>query len=183
MTCAFAGADTIREALANLCDPAKIATITAERGANPRVRKICYWLEMARRDGRDPSNEMREVMVTVGWGGTAKGDLTSDAMVRNRMIAERLGCLDDAGMGDLRRGKAAIIRSGPYAGDKLSVDHILPRAVCPELDTTLANLELMPMRMNSSKSDSIGERQADMARKFHAAGLLSQPGLDAVLAR
>jgi hypothetical protein len=183
LTCAFAGAETIREALVNLCDPAKIATITAERGANPRVRKICYWLEMARQDGRDPSNEMREVMVAVGWGGSAKGDLTSDAMVRNRVIAERLGCLDEAGMADLRRGKAPTIRTGPYTGDKLSVDHILPRAVCPELDTTLANLELMPMRMNSSKSDSIGERQVDMARKFHAAGLLSQSGLDAALAR
>jgi len=65
----------------------------------------------------------------------------------------------------------------------LSVDHILPRAVCPELDTTLANLELMPMRMNSSKSDFIGERQVDMARKFHAAGLLSAGGLDALLIR
>ena len=183
LTCAIAGADTIREALVNLCDPAKIATITAERGANPRVRKICYWLEMARRDGRDPANEMREVIVTVGWGGTAKGDLTSDAMVRNRVIAERLGCLDDAGMADLRRGKAPTIRTGPYAGDKLSVDHILPRAVCPELDTTLANLELMPMRMNRAKSDSIGERQVDMAKKFHAAGLLSDAGLAAVLAR
>jgi hypothetical protein len=64
LTSAFAGADTIREALVNLCDPAKIATITAERGANPRVRKICYWLEMARQDGRDPVNEMRE-----GLGG------------------------------------------------------------------------------------------------------------------
>ena len=183
LTCAFAGAETIREALVNLCDPAKIATITAERGANPRLRKICYWLEMARQDGRDPSNEMREVMVAVGWGGSAKGDLTSDAMVRNRVIAERLGCLDEAGMADLRRGKAPTIRTGPYTGDKLSVDHILPRAICPELDTTLANLELIPMRMNSSKSDSIGERQVDMARKFHAAGLLSQSGLDAVLAR
>ena len=183
LTCAIAGADTIREALVNLCDPAKIATISSERGANPRVRKIAYWLETARRDGRDPANEMREVMVTVGWGRSAKGDLTSDAMVRNRLIEERLGCLDDAGMADLRRGKAPTIRTGPYAGDKLSVDHILPRAVCPELDTTLANLELMPMRMNSSKSDSIGERQVDMARKFHAAGLLSQSGLDAVLAR
>ena len=183
VSCSLAGADTIREALVNLCDPAKIATISAERGANPRVRKICYWLEMARRDGRDPANEMREVMVAVGWSGTAKGDLTASAMTRNRVIAEKLGCLDEAGMADLRGGRAAIIRNGPYTGDKLSVDHILPRAVCPELDTTLANLELMPMRMNSSKSDSIGERQLDMARKFHAAGLLSQSGLDAVLAR
>jgi hypothetical protein len=147
-----ASADTIREALVNLCDPAKIATITAERGANPRVRKIAYWLEMARRDGRDPAIEMREVMVAVGWGGSPKGDLTADAMVRNRVIAERLGCLDDAGMADLRGGRAPVIRTGPYTGDKLSVDHIVPKAVCPELDTTLANLELMPMRMNSSKN-------------------------------
>ena len=167
----------------SLCDPAKIATITAERGANPRVRKICYWLEMARKAGREPSSEMREVMSAVGWGGTAKGDLTADAMTRNRVIAERLGCLDEVGMTTLRSGKAAVIRNGPYAGDKLSVDHIIPRAVCAELDTTLANLELMPMRMNSSKSDSIGERQVDMAKKFHAAGLLSKSGLDAVLAR
>jgi len=183
LSCGLASADTIREALVNLCDPAKIATITAERGANPRVRKICYWLEMARKAGREPSSEMREVMSAVGWGGTAKGDLTADAMTRNRVIAERLGCLDEVGMTTLRSGKAAVIRNGPYAGDKLSVDHIIPRAVCTELDTTLANLELMPMRMNSSKSDSIGERQVDMAKKFHAAGLLSKAGLDAVLAR
>jgi hypothetical protein len=183
VSCSLAGADTIREALVNLCDPLKIAAISAERGANPRVRKISYWLEMARQDGRNPAVEMREVMVAVGWGGTAKGDLTADAMVRNRVIAERLGCLDEAGMADLRGGRAAIIRTGPYTGDKLSVDHVIPRSVCPELDTTLANLELMPSRMNSLKSDSIGERQVDMARKFHAAGLLSQTGFDSVLAR
>ena len=183
VSCSLAGADTIREALVNLCDPAKIATISAERGANPRVRKIAYWLEMARRDGRDPAVEMLEVMAAVGWRGTAKGDLTAEAMVRNRVIAERLGCLDEAGMADLRGGRAAIVRNGPYSGDKLSVDHVIPRAVCPELDTTLANLELMPMRMNSSKSDTIGERQVDMARKFHAAGLLSKAGLDAVIAQ
>ena len=35
------------------------------------------------------------------------------------------------------------------------------------------NLELMPMRMNCSEWDSIGEREVDMARKFHAVvGLL-----------
>ena len=75
-------------------------------------------------------------MSAVGWGGTAKGDLTADAMTRNRVIAERLGCLDEIGMTTLRSGKAAVIRNGPYAGDKLSVDHIIPRAVCAELDTS-----------------------------------------------
>ena len=63
----LAGADTIRDALVSLCDPAKIATITAKRGANPRVRKICYWLAMARKAGREPSVEMREVMSAIGF--------------------------------------------------------------------------------------------------------------------
>jgi hypothetical protein len=33
----------------------------------------------------------------------------------------------------MRRGKAPTVRRGPYAGDKFSVDHIIPRAVCPEV--------------------------------------------------
>ena len=81
---------------------------------------------MARRDGRDPAVEMREVMVTIGWGGSAKGELTADAMLRNRVIVERLGCMDAEGMTNLRSGKSAIVRNGPYTGDKLSVDHISP---------------------------------------------------------
>ena len=183
LSISLASADTIHEALVNLCDPAKIQTLSSERGANPRVRKITYWLEMARLDGRDPTAEMREVMAAVGWGPTAKGGLPAEAMVRNRVIAERLGCWAGEGITNLRSGKSAIVRTGPYAGDQLSVDHIIPRAVCPELDTTLANLELMPMRMNSSKNDGVGQRQVDMAKKFHDAGLLSKQGLDAVLAR
>ena len=183
LSCAILRADTIREALVSLCDPAKIATISSERGANPRVRKISYWLEMARRDGRDPSTEMREVMVAGGWGGTAKGELTAAAMARNRIIAERLGCLDAEGMEMLRRGKAPTIRHGPYMGDKLSVDHIIPRAVCPELDTTLANLELMPLAMNREKSSAVGQRQRDLGNKFCDAGLLSRSGLDALASK
>ena len=46
--------DTPRIALVSLCDPAKIATLTSDRAANPRVRKIAYWLEVARQNGRDP---------------------------------------------------------------------------------------------------------------------------------
>src|ERR1035438_5526642 len=76
----------------------------------------------------------------------------------------------------MRRGKAATVRKGPYKGDELSVDHIVPRAVCPELDNVIANLELMPLRMNESKNDKIGARQLDLAKKLHSAGLLSAEG-------
>ena len=54
------------------------------------------------------------------------------------------------------------------------------RAVCPELDHVIANLELMPLRMNESKNDKVGARQTDLARKFNKAGLLSDKGLKAV---
>jgi hypothetical protein len=80
----------------------------------------------------------------------------------------------------MRKGKAPTVRRGPYQGDHLSVDHIIPRAVVPELDNVIANLELMPLRMNESKNDRVGERQVDLARKFNKAGLLSDKRLKAV---
>ena len=69
---------------------------------------------------------------------------------------------------------------GPYRGDELSVDHIIPRAVVPELDNVIANLELMPLRMNESKNAKVGERQLALADKLRAAGLLSRKGLQKV---
>jgi hypothetical protein len=55
-------AEPYRTALVSLCDPAKIATLTSDRAANPRVRKIAYWPEVARQSGRDPQAEMDTVI-------------------------------------------------------------------------------------------------------------------------
>lgn len=169
----LAQADVTRSALVNLCDPAKIATRTSDRAANPRVRKIVYWLEVARQQGRDPRTEMDKVMEMLGLGGSGKGNLTAAAMDRNRIIAERLGCLDAEGMALLRRGNAPTIKFGPYTGEKLTVDHIIPRAVSPSLDLVLANLELMPHSLNMRKGSKVGQRQIDLANKFLQAGMIS----------
>jgi hypothetical protein len=67
-----------------------------------------------------------------------------------------------------------------FAGQGLSVDHIIPRAVCPELDKVIANLELLPLRVNERKNDKIGDRQRDLAVKLNKAGLLSKEGLRAI---
>ena len=80
----------------------------------------------------------------------------------------------------MKRGKCVTVMKGPYRGDQLSVDHIIPRAVVPELDNVIANLELMPLRMNESKNSKIGQRQRDLAKKFYQAGLLSEKGLESV---
>jgi hypothetical protein len=175
--------DASRTALVSLCDPAKIATLSSERGANPRVRKIAYWLEIARREGRDSKAEMEAVMSQYGWGKTLKGELTAMAMVRNRTIAERLGCLDEEGMEKLRRGSSPTVKFGPYSGEKLTVDHIIPRAVSPSLDLVLANLELLPHSLNLRKGAKIGQRQVDLANKLLQAGLLSADEHSRVLAR
>jgi hypothetical protein len=175
--------DTARTALVSLCDPAKIATLEGDHAANPRVRKIAYWLEVARQSGRDPKAEMDAVMAQLGCGGTLKGELTAIAMARNRTIAERLGCFDAEGMERMRRGKAPTVKFGPYADEKLTVDHIIPRAVTRSLDSVLANLELMPHSLNIRKGAKVGQRQVDLANKLHAAGLLSELELQRVIAR
>ena len=61
------------------------------------------------------------------------------------------------------------------------MDHIIPRAVVPELDHVIANLELMPLRMNERKNSHMGQRQRDLAQKLFEAGLLSREGRDVVV--
>ena len=103
------------------------------------------------------------------------------SLIRNRVILERLGCIDEAGMIKLRKGNAPTITKGPYAGEIVTGDHIIPRSVCPELDNALYNLEMMPLTLNQRKSAKVGERQVDLAKRWNADGLLSDGGLGAVL--
>lgn len=128
------------------------------------------------------SNVVVQAVALVGMQGKA-AQLAADARLRNLTIAERLGCLDKAGLRDMRRGQSPTIRRGPYKGEELSVDHVIPRAVCPELDNVIANLELMPLRMNAGKRDKIGDRQVSLAKQLRAAGLLSEKGFEVVKER
>ena len=164
--------------VSSLVDPAKLATLGA-RGANAHVEKYVALLAEAQAAGVAPKKAAARAVALVGMQGKA-GKLTAEAMVRNLAIAERLGCLDPDGLREMHKGEAPTVHRGPYRGEKLSVDHIIPRAVVPELDNVIANLELMPLRMNEGKNARIGARQVDLARKLHKAGLLSSEGLKAV---
>lgn len=121
-----------------LIDPQKLATL-GQRGANPRVRKYVYWLAEAERGGRSAEAVASNAVHAVGMRGEA-AVLTTVAAVRNFKIAKELGCLDKAGLAEMRQGKSPTARKGTYKGQELSVDHIIPRAVCPELDNVIANL-------------------------------------------
>jgi 5-methylcytosine-specific restriction endonuclease McrA len=97
-------------------------------------------------------------------------------MLRNVKIATDLGCFDEAGLNDMRQGQSPTVRRGPYKGQELTVDHIIPYAVAPELGNVIANLELLPWELNLKKGTKFGQRQRDLVRRLFAAGLLSQEG-------
>lgn len=181
-TAAGATTESFAEKIAKLIDPAKLATL-GKREANPRVQKVVYWLETARQEEKYiPAKLAAEAVRLSGMTNTAAATLTVNTMVRNYSIASQLGCFDAEGMAEMRRGNSPTVRNGPYKGQELSVDHIIPRAVVPELDCVIANLELMPLKMNMSKNDKIGERQLAVAQQFYAAGLLTVEGLKKVKA-
>jgi hypothetical protein len=64
----------------------------------------------------------------------------------------------------------------------ISVDHIIPRSVAPELENVIANLELMPLTLNLRKGDKVSDRQTALAKQLHKAGLLSDEAFRRVMA-
>lgn len=165
-----------------LINPQKLATL-GKRGTNPRLQKTMYWLATAQQQGVDITNLVTTAVTRAGYTNVLAAQLTSASLLRNLQIAAGYGCLDEAGLADMRKGQSPTIQRGQtYRGDQLSVDHIVPRAVCPELDNVIANLELMPLRRNSSKRDKVETRQVQQAQALHRAGLLSKSGLRSVQA-
>jgi len=65
---------------------------------------------------------------------------------------------------------APTIMNGPYAGDQLSVVHITPFSVALQLDHFIANLELMPLRLNLHQRDAMGQRQLDLLQRLRHVG-------------
>lgn len=167
--------------LTALLDPATLDSLKGKRAATPRLRKACYWLELARRDGHMAGGVIDSAHTVLGMKGTERAKAQRDSLIRNVTILERLGCLDGAGMAKLRKGNAPTITKGPYAGEIVTADHIVPRSICEELDEKLYNLEFVPLTINQRKGSKVGQRQFDLARRWNKAGLLSSEGLDAVI--
>ena len=169
--------------IAPLIDHRKLDSLEGKRAATPRLRKASYWLEIARRDGC----ELKEVLAMANRLNAAEGeerlDVQTTSLIRNNTILQRLGCLDAAGMAKLKKGNAPTITKGPYAGEIVTADHIIPRSVCAELDNKLYNLEFMPLTLNQRKSNKVTSRQVALAKEWNEKGLLSDGGLKAVTGR
>jgi hypothetical protein len=119
--------------------------------------------------GAKPKAVAEAAVEAAGFTNKLARRLTVDAMLLNLDRAEKLGCLDEASLDEMRHGKAPTIRKGRYTGDQLSVDHIIPRARFPQLDKVIANLELLPQRVNSAKQDKMGSPQRTLAKELQCA--------------
>ena len=165
-------------ALSSLADPAKLATL-GERGANARLNKIVFWLDVARQRGMSAES-------AVGWAQTINGtnepraSLVKNQLARNLKVADELGLLTADNRDRLKRGNAAIVARGPYSGETVEIDHIVPFSLAPEVGNELANLEMLPKSLNRQKSNRVNERQLAHAEKLFEAGLLRKESLDQV---
>jgi hypothetical protein len=91
--------------------------------------------------------------------------MVKESLLRNLLIANRLGLLTPANLDALKRGKSPTVTFGPYAGEIAEVDHILPIAKFPQYGKEFWNLELMPQSLNRRKGDAVGQRQLDLLRR------------------
>ena len=103
-------------------------------------------------------------------------------LLENLKIAQELGLLTPEGMSALRRVKSATITKGQYAGQEAEADHVIPAAVCPELQNQVMNLELLPAALNRARGDKVTERARVFAKELYEAKLLSNNGRISVLA-
>ena len=164
--------------VAALIDPVKLAAL-GERGANPRLNKLIYWLWHAEQRGLSPESSLNWALWLNGQQEPQAG-LVKESLLRNVKIATQLGLLDAQNLDHLRHGRAAIVRSGPYRGEVVEIDHIVPYSLAPEVGNDLANLEMLPRTLNRRKSNLVNERQLAHAERLHTAGLLTQKSLDQV---
>ena len=163
-------------AIASQTDPAKLATLKGERAANPRLQKCVYWLAYAEEQGEKPEAVLDESAKLNKTAGTPYAGFLNWGLLENLKIAKELGLLTPEGMVELKRGKSATITKGQYAGQKAEAGLVIPRAVCPELQNQVMNLELLPASLNQAKSDKVTERAKVFAKELYDAKLLSEEG-------
>jgi hypothetical protein len=178
----MAAPSTAEIAIAAQTDPAKLVTLKGERAGNPRLQKCVYWLAYAEKQGERPEVVLDASAKLNKTAGTPYAGFVSWGLLQNLKIAKELGLLTPEGMTELRRGKSATITKGQYAGQEAEADHVIPVAVCPELQNQVMNLELLPAALNRAKSDKVTERARVFAKELYEAKLLSNNGLVSVLA-
>ena len=123
-------------------------------------------METARRAGGKPPEVIAAAQKAAGYLGSLGAKVDKDAILWSWKKLDDYGCFNAQGMAELRKGGSPAIAKGDHAGDGIALDHMLPRAVVPELAARFYNLEAIPAKANLQKSNKIGQRELELARKW-----------------
>ena len=172
----IAAPSTAAVAIAAQTDPLKLATLKGEGAASPRLQKCVYWLAYTEEQGEKPEAVLDESAKLNNTAGTPYAGFLSWGLLENLKIAKELGLLTPEGMAELKRGKSATITKGQYAGQEAEAGLVIPKAVCPELQNQVMNLELLPASLIRAKSNKVTDRAKIFAKELYDSKLLSEEG-------
>ncbi len=159
-------------AIASLTDRKNLATLKGDRVENPRVCQVMYWLREAADEGSTPAQTLDRALVSYA-DAPMHGELVKERILQNYSDLVESGCFDESVVDQLRHGKSPYIQKGPFKGEQLWVEHVVPKAVAPELGRNFANLGFSRESENRSKSDKVSATDLKHAERFRAAGLVS----------
>lgn len=170
-------------------DPLRLGRLTSKRAANVRINQTMLCMYDAERAGTSPSRFIDDALESCGANrriGEFYHDptLAKEALVENYRVLKQGGVFEDSiNLEKLRRGRSPTIKRGPYSGETMEVDHIIPVAVDDSLSANLANLKYSPMSANRAKGMQVTDEAVALARQLEeAVGYPPQAVLEAATA-
>lgn len=100
------------------------------------------------------------------------------SLLKNHKRMVRFGCFSDENLPQLRRGNSATITNGVHTGQKMEVDHIVPKSLMPTLAKDFANLCYQPQSINREKSDAVARAQLRAVKIFARHGIVPHSTVD-----
>ena len=113
---------------------------------DPTPEQQTFDVSSSSEDG--PADVIEQAQRANGSFGTPRALLVKASLMRNLKICDGLGLLTPENRQRLRHGQAPVVTRGPYRGEPVHVDHIVPLAHAWDVDNELANLELLPRTLN-----------------------------------
>lgn len=151
-----------------------------ERGSNETMRIVNYKIYQAHSDGLD-IEKLLELAQPTHLQPPPLAKLNSKRFKDNLRLGIEYGIYEgEANLKALAYGKAPTITKGEFAGERIDVEHVVPKSIAPGLDNILANLMWYPASLNQSKNNTITQEAMDMAEVFADEGILQTDELLAV---
>jgi hypothetical protein len=170
-------AEQIIGAISIQINPAIVAKLKDENACNTRLNRCVYLMHEAAMRGLDIRSVITQAMARYD-DTDSHCATTMCSLVKNYNRMVRFGCLTDENLLQLKKRNAATITKGRYTGQKMEVDHIVPKSLMPTLAKDFVNLCFQPQSINLEKSDAIARAQLRAVNIFARHGIVPHSTVD-----